>query len=57
MYIQENLREKTNTPIEFYIWLRLAIVTTNDLMINQYCSDWILFYATCFSPHGTIIRQ
>jgi hypothetical protein len=24
------------------IWLRLAVTTPNDLMINKYCSDWIL---------------
>jgi hypothetical protein len=31
--------------------------TTNDLMINQFSSHWILFSSACFSPHGTIIRQ
>jgi hypothetical protein len=43
--------------VNIAIWLRLAIATTNDLMINQYCSDRILFSVTCFSPHGTIIIQ
>jgi hypothetical protein len=40
-----------------HVWLRLAVATTNDFMINQYFIDWNLFPATCFSPQGTIIRQ